>query len=134
MGAQSKLFWGYFKRSRLGVGGVVIIMIIFLIAAFASFLAPYDPGKTDVSAKLKPPSSRNYLGTDQLGRDIFSRMLHGSRVSLSVGFVAVAISIFIGILVGAVAGYYGRWIDAVLMRFVDIMLCFPTFFLILTVG
>src|SRR4030042_4894082 len=108
-------------------------MIIFLIAAFASFLAPYDPGKTDVSAKLKPPSSRNYLGRDQLGRDVFSRMLYGSRVSLSVGCVAVAISIFIGILVGAVAGYYSGWIDGVLMRFVDIMLCFPSFFLILTV-
>ena len=96
-------------------------------------LAPYDPGKTDVSVKLKPPSSRNYLGTDQLGRDVFSRMLHGSRVSLSVGFVAVAISIFIGILVGAVAGYYSGWVDSLLMRFVDIMLCFPSFFLILTV-
>jgi peptide/nickel transport system permease protein len=133
MGTQHKLFWRYFKKSRLGVGGVVIIMIIFLITAFASLLAPYDPGKTDVSVKLKPPSSRNYLGTDQLGRDVFSRMLHGSRVSLSVGFVAVAISIFIGVLVGAVAGYYSGWVDSLLMRFVDIMLCFPSFFLILTV-
>ena len=110
-----------------------MIVIIFLIAAFASFFAPYDPGKTDVSVKLKAPSSLHLLGTDQLGRDVFSRMLHGSRVSLSVGFVAVAISIFIGILVGAVAGYYSGWVDALLMRFVDIMLCFPSFFLILTV-
>ena len=83
--------------------------------------------------KLQPPSLQHFLGTDQLGRDIFSRMLFGSRVSLSVGFVAVAISICIGILVGAISGYYGRWIDTVLMRFVDIMLCFPSFFLILTV-
>jgi peptide/nickel transport system permease protein len=99
----------------------------------ASFLAPYDPGKTEVSVKLKPPSSLYYLGTDQLGRDVFSRMLYGSRISLSVGFVAVGISIFLGILVGAIAGYYGGWIDSLLMRFVDIMLCFPSFFLILTV-
>ena len=83
--------------------------------------------------KLKSPSVRNLLGTDQLGRDVFSRMLYGSRVSLSVGFVAVGISIFIGILVGAAAGYYSGWVDSVLMRFVDIMLCFPSFFLILTV-
>jgi peptide/nickel transport system permease protein len=133
MESQVKLFWRYFKRNWLAVGGMMMLVIIFLIAGFAFFLAPYDPGKTDVSLKLKPPSYQHYLGTDQLGRDVFSRMLYGSRVSLSVGFVAVAISILIGILVGAIAGYYGRWVDPLLMRFVDIMLCFPSFFLILTV-
>lgn len=133
MESQLKVFWRYFKKSRLAVGGMALILITFFIAASASVLAPYDPGKTDVSTKLKPPSLTHYLGTDQLGRDVFSRMLFGSRVSLSVGFVAVAISICIGILVGALAGYYGRWIDSLLMRFVDIMLCFPSFFLILTV-
>jgi peptide/nickel transport system permease protein len=133
MESQLRVFWRYFKKNRLAVGGMALILITFFIAASASLLAPYDPGKTDVSMKLKPPSFEHYLGTDQLGRDVFSRMLFGSRVSLSVGFVAVAISICIGILVGAIAGYYGRWIDSVLMRFVDIMLCFPSFFLILTV-
>ena len=117
----------------MAVGGSIIILITFLIAGSAALIAPRDPGKTDVSLKLKPPSLHHYLGTDQLGRDVFSRMLHGAKVSLSVGFVAVAISILIGILVGAVAGYYGGWVDALLMRFVDIMLCFPSFFLILTV-
>jgi peptide/nickel transport system permease protein len=111
----------------------VIIVIVFLIAILVPFLSPYDPGKTDVSLKLKPPSSQHYLGTDQLGRDVFSRMLYGSRISLSVGFVAVGISILIGILVGAMAGYKGGWVDSLLMRFVDIMLSFPSFFLILTV-
>jgi peptide/nickel transport system permease protein len=133
MESQTKTFWKYFKRNRLAVGGLSMILLIFLVAGSASFIAPHDPGKTNVSLKLKPPSFQHFLGTDQLGRDIFSRMLHGSRISLSVGFVAVAISIFIGILVGSVAGYYGRWVDSILMRFVDIMLCFPTFFLILTV-
>jgi len=133
MESPIKTFWKYFKRNRLAVGGLIMILMVFLIAGTASFISPYDPGKTDVSLKLKPPSFKYYLGTDQLGRDVFSRMLHGSRISLSVGFVAVAISIFIGILVGAVAGYYGQWVDSVLMRFVDIMFCFPTFFLILTV-
>ncbi len=133
MESQTKTFWRYFKRNRLAVGGMTIILVTFLVAGFASVLAPYDPGKTEVSLKLKPPSLEHYLGTDQLGRDVFSRMLYGSRVSLSVGFVAVAISIIIGILVGAMAGYYAGWVDSFLMRFVDIMLCFPSFFLILTV-
>jgi len=133
MTTQAKSFWKYFKRNRLAVGGLGVILVIFIIAGSASWISPFDPGKTDVSLKLKPPSFEHLLGTDQLGRDVLSRMLYGSRISLSVGFVAVAISIFIGILVGALAGYYGGWVDSFLMRFVDIMLCFPTFFLILTV-
>lgn len=130
---QTKSFWHYFKQNRLAVAGLAIILVVFFIAGTASLIAPYDPGKTNVSKKLKSPSSEHLLGTDQLGRDVFSRMLYGSRISLSVGLVAVAISLVIGVFVGAIAGYYGRWADAVLMRFVDIMLCFPSFFLILTV-
>lgn len=128
-----KTFWRYFKKNRLAVGGLVIILVTFFIAGLAPLIAPHDPGKTEVSQKLKPPSYQYYLGTDNLGRDVFSRMLYGSRISLSVGFVAVAISIIIGILIGALAGYYGGWVDSLLMRFVDIMICFPSFFLILTV-
>lgn len=130
---QTKSFWHYFKQNRLAVAGLAIILVVFFIAGTASLIAPYDPGKTNVSKKLKSPSAEHLLGTDQLGRDVFSRMLYGSRISLSVGLVAVAISLVIGVFVGAIAGYYGRWADAVLMRFVDIMLCFPSFFLILTV-
>lgn len=130
---QIKNFWRHLKKNRLGVGGLVIIVIVFFIAIFAPFLSLYDPGKTDVSLKLKSPSFQHYLGTDQLGRDVFGRMLYGSQISLSVGFVAVGISILIGILVGAMAGYKGGWVDSLLMRFVDIMLSFPSFFLILTV-
>ncbi|OGP65247.1 MAG: peptide ABC transporter permease [Deltaproteobacteria bacterium RBG_13_53_10] len=133
MGSQLKSFWRYFRRNWLGVAGMAMIIVVFLVAGFAALFAPYDPGKTDVALKLKSPSVEHYLGTDHLGRDVFSRMLFGSRVSLSVGFVAVAISILIGIFVGAVSGYYRGWVDSVLMRFVDMMLCFPTFFLILTV-
>ena len=133
MEPPKKTFWRYFKKNKLAVGGLAVIVITFLIAGFASFMAPQDPGKTDVSGKLHPPSSQHVLGTDQLGRDVFSRMLYGSRISLSVGFVAVAISILIGVLVGALAGYYGGLADSFLMRFVDIMICFPSFFLILTV-
>jgi peptide/nickel transport system permease protein len=99
---QIKNFWRHFKKNRLGVGGLVIIVIVFFIAIFAPFLSLHDSGKTDVSLKLNPPSFQHYLGTDQLGRDVYSRMLYGSRISLSVGFVAVGISILIGILVGAI--------------------------------
>ncbi len=75
MEAQSKTFWPYFKRNRLAVGGLLIILFTFLIAGLAPIIAPHDPGRTDVSLKLKPPSAQHYLGTDQLGRDVFSRML-----------------------------------------------------------
>ena len=132
MDMKSK-FWRYFKKNRLAVGGLIMVIVIFLIAIFATLFSPYDPGKTEVSLKLKPPSLHHYLGTDQLGRDVFSRMLHGSRISLTVGFIAVGISILIGVLLGATAGYYGSWVDSLIMRFVDTMLCFPSFFLILTV-
>ncbi|HIC91575.1 MAG TPA: ABC transporter permease [Syntrophaceae bacterium] len=130
---QRSLFWIYFKKNRLAIAGASTISAIFLMAIFAHLIAPYDPGETDIATKLAPPSFKHLLGTDQLGRDVFSRMLYGSRVSLSVGFVAVSISLFIGIIVGSIAGYYGKIVDSVLMRFVDIMMCFPAFFLMLTI-
>ena len=82
---------------------------------------------------LTPPSSAHWFGTDDLGRDVLTRMLFGAQISLKVGFVSVGIAVVIGTVVGLVAGFYGGWIDTILMRFVDIMLCFPTFFLILAV-
>ncbi len=130
---RSPSFWIYFRKNRLAIAGASTILIIFLVAIFAPLMAPHDPEKTDIAAKLALPSSRHLLGTDQLGRDVFSRMLYGSRISLSVGFVAVSISLIIGIVVGSLAGYYGKIVDSVLMRFVDIMMCFPSFFLMLTV-
>jgi peptide/nickel transport system permease protein len=87
----------------------------------------------NLTVKLQGPSAAHPLGTDNLGRDVLTRMLHGTRISLTVGFIAVGVSITIGIFIGAVAGYFGRAVDAILMRFVDMMMCFPTFFLILTV-
>lgn len=130
---QRSLFWAYFRKNRLAIAGACTMVAIFLIAIFAHLIAPLDPGETDIATKLAPPSFEHLLGTDQLGRDVFSRMLYGSRVSLSVGFVAVSISLLIGIIVGSIAGYYGKMVDSVLMRFVDIMMCFPAFFLMLTI-
>jgi peptide/nickel transport system permease protein len=122
-----------FSRNRLSVLGAIAILLLITISILAPFLAPYDPTSIDVHHVLSPPSEKHPLGTDELGRDLLSRIMWGSRVSLKVGFVAVGISILIGIIIGAVAGFYGGMIDAILMRFVDIMLAFPTFFLILAV-
>ena len=117
----------------LALIGFVIILGILLVAVFAPYIAPYDPDAIDVKAILLEPSAAHYMGTDGLGRDVFSRMLFGARISLLVGIVAVGIATFIGVILGAIAGYYRGWVDAVIMRMVDVMLSIPTFFLILAV-
>ncbi|HNR12846.1 MAG TPA: ABC transporter permease [Thermodesulfobacteriota bacterium] len=127
------LFWRRFRRNKLALGGAGIILVLFIIAAFAPLLAPYDPDALDIKGLLAPPSAQHLMGTDDLGRDVLSRIIWGARVSLLVGFVAVGISVSVGIILGALAGYYGGSIDSMIMRFVDVMLCFPTFFLILAV-
>lgn len=124
--------WQRFRQNRMALAGAAIVLFMFMMAAAASFTS-IDPAAIDVSKSLQPPSWKHPLGTDDLGREVLVRMLYGARISLLVGFVAVGISTLIGILCGALAGYYGGWVDAVVMRFVDIMLCFPTFFLILAV-
>jgi peptide/nickel transport system permease protein len=128
-----RLFWQRFKRNKLAVAGGVMVALLFCVAIFASLIAPYDPNEIDRHQILEPPSSRHLLGTDDLGRDVFSRVIYGSRISLAVGFVAVGIATFIGVVLGALAGYYGGWMDRIIMRFIDIMLSIPTFFLILAV-
>ena len=119
--------------NKLGIVGLIIVTIAFLAAIASPLLAPYEPTEIHMTERLTPPCRAHPLGTDHLGRDIASRMTYGARISLSVGFVAVAISIIIGVLIGSVAGFYGGLVDTLLMRFVDIMMCFPAFFLILTV-
>lgn len=129
----SRIFFRRFIRNRLALAGAIVVLSLFLISMAAPIVAPYDPSDIDVKQILMEPSKAHLLGTDQLGRDVLSRMIWGSRISLKVGLVAVGIGTFIGIAFGAVSGYYGGWIDNVMMRFVDIMLCFPAFFLILAV-
>ena len=127
------LFWKRFRQNKLALTGAFIVILLFFAALFAPWLSPYDPGQINIKKVLQDPSAEHIFGTDQLGRDVFSRMLWGSRISLLVGFVAVGIASLIGVFLGALAGYYGRWVDNLIMRFVDIVLCFPTFFLILAV-
>jgi len=121
------------KKDKAAVTGAILVILFFLFSFLAPFLAPYDPGEINVKEILMPPSMKHLMGTDQLGRDILSRIIWGSRISLMVGFVAAGIATVIGALLGAIAGYYRGWIDSFIMRLVDIMLCFPTFFLILAV-
>ncbi len=125
--------WRRFRRNRLALAGAMVVFVLMALAAGAPLFAPYDPTAIDIKNVLSPPSSEHLFGTDDLGRDVLSRMIWGSRISLTVGFVAVGIAITIGVVIGSFAGYYGGTADAVLMRFVDIMLTFPTFFLILAV-
>lgn len=113
--------------------GFVIIGSVLLLAVFAPWIAPFDPDAIDVKAILLAPSPTHWMGTDALGRDVFSRMLFGARISLLVGFVAVGIATIIGVVLGAISGYYRGWVDIVIMRLVDVMLSIPTFFLILAV-
>ena len=126
-------FWEMFYKNKLAMTGCGIVLLLFVVSLLAPVIAPYDPGAIDLKNVLAPPSGQHWFGTDQLGRDVLSRMIWGARISLKVGFVATGVAIIIGTMLGAVSGYYGGWIDATIMRFVDVMLCFPTFFLILAV-
>ena len=120
-------------RNRLAAAGGLVILFFFLVAAFPALFTSRNPDRIDVSVILQPPSAAHPLGTDDLGRDVLARVVYGARVSMKVGFVAVGIATAIGLVIGLLSGFYGGRVDAVLMRFVDIMLCFPTFFLILSV-
>ena len=126
-------FFQRFGRNKMAVTGSVFVVLLFLVAVLAPVIAPYDPTAINLQNILAPPSSEHLFGTDQLGRDVLSRMIWGSRISLLVGFVSTGIAVLIGMALGSLAGFYGKWVDATIMRFVDIMLCFPTFFLILAV-
>jgi len=128
-----KIYLARFKRNKLALTGLSIISVLTLIAIFAPYLTQYSPIEQNLLERLQPPSAKHFFGTDDLGRDVFSRIVYGTRVSISVGLVAVSIIVLIGTAVGLISGYFGKKIDLVLMRFVDIMLCFPTFFLILMV-
>jgi peptide/nickel transport system permease protein len=130
---MGKDFRKRFLKNRVAVAGSVIVIVLFAVSLLAPWLAPHDPNAIDLKNVLAPPSGGHPFGTDPLGRDVLSRMIWGAGISLKVGFVATGIAILIGTILGALAGYYGRWVDAFIMRFVDIMLCFPTFFLILAV-
>jgi peptide/nickel transport system permease protein len=126
-------FWQAFAKNRLAIVGGAVVLCLVVLALLAPVLAPWDPNRPDLRNMLGNPSHAHPLGTDQLGRDVLSRMLYGARVSLTVGFVSVGIATVIGIVLGSLAGYNGGVVDATIMRIVDLMLVFPRFFLLLAV-
>jgi len=170
-----RIVWNQFRRDRVAVAGLILVLILFLVAVMAPVLANdrpviasvdgrvqfpifnkwdntdwtnmdvsgkgwavwppvrFSPTQIDLGAHLMPPGGGHLLGTDDRGRDVMARMIHGTRISLSVGFVAVSIYTVIGIFLGALAGFYGGRVDMVVSRLIEVMMCFPTFFLILTV-
>jgi ABC-type dipeptide/oligopeptide/nickel transport system permease subunit len=117
--------WRRLRRNRAAIAGLAIVGLFALAALFAPLVAPSDPIAQDLEGRLLPPSTRFLLGTDDLGRDLLSRIIYGGRTSLTVGIVSVSLALAIGTLLGLVAGFYGRWADSVTMRTMDIMLAFP---------
>jgi peptide/nickel transport system permease protein len=132
---QLWLAWLRISRNRLAMAGLIIVSILLVAAALAPLIAPHDPFAQDLSRRLLPPGTPgNLLGTDDFGRDILSRIIHGSRITLYIIALVAVTAPVLGLLVGTVAGYFGGWIDAVLMRLTDIFLAFPRLILALAVA
>lgn len=127
-----RIFRRLLKNRRAVVGGILLLIII-LMAIFAPFVAPYDPVKQNIRNRLQGPSREHILGTDQFGRDTFSRVVYGARISLRVGFSAILIAVVVGCLLGLVAGYYGGMLDNIIMRIMDVLMALPGFLLALAI-
>jgi len=127
------VFWPRLASNRFAAAGAAVVLLMLAVALLAPFIVRFDPNQINAWAVLEPPSLLHWFGTDDLGRDVFSRVVYGTQISLLVGFVAAGIAVLIGTILGLVSGFYGGLIDNILMRVVDIMFCFPTFFLILAV-
>jgi peptide/nickel transport system permease protein len=126
-----QLAWLRLRRAKLALAGMTVFSLLVLIAIFADVIAPYGKNEIDLFNITASPSRDHWLGTDALGRDELSRLIYGARLSLWIGISAALLTVVIGTVIGAVAGYYGRWVDGLLMRYVDLMLAFPSIFLLL---
>ena len=132
--SPTKKVWKRFCRNKLAVVGLVMLIFFVLAAVFAPFLSGHDPNRSNLRARNLPPSAEHPFGTDDMGRDIFTRTLYGGRISLSVGLVSVAISLSIGLVLGAFAGYFGGIVDTFIMRLADIFYSFPFLILAITIS
>lgn len=121
------------RQNKLAAFSAVLIALVLLLAVFAPLIAPYGEAEQDVLARLQPPSAAHWFGTDELGRDVLSRILYGSRLSLAIGILPSVISLVIGIVLGLLAGYFGGWADYVIMRLADVMLSVPSLLLAMVV-
>ncbi|PIC82600.1 nickel transporter permease [Sporosarcina sp. P1] len=125
--------WVGFRKSKVAVVGAFIVIFFILLALFGPLVTKEGINEQLMTDRLQPPSSEYWFGTDDFGRDIFSRIIHGARISLSVGFFSVVGSIVVGSFLGIIAGYYGRWIDTIISRIFDIMLAFPSILLAIAI-
>ncbi|MEH7399857.1 nickel transporter permease [Gottfriedia acidiceleris] len=128
-----KVFYKKFKKNKLALVGGYIVLFYILVAFLAPLISPKDPFAIDLMNKLQTPSLEHWMGTDDKGRDILSRIIYGSRLSISVGFVSVLFGAIFGITLGLIAGYYGKWVDTIIMRVVDVLLAFPGILLALAI-
>jgi peptide/nickel transport system permease protein len=121
------------KANKLAMSGLAVVLWLVVVAVLAPLITPHGPNDINVDSILLGPSWQHPFGTDELGRDVYTRMVYGARISLYVGIIAAGLATLIGVILGSVAGYYGGMVETVIMRFTDVMLCFPSFFLILTI-
>jgi peptide/nickel transport system permease protein len=131
--SMSSAVWRRLRRHPGAIVGLAVLGILVLAVALAHF-SPFDPELSDLSARFQPPSTQHWMGTDALGRDLFTRVLYGGRISMLVGLLVVAIALLIGVPVGALAGYYGGWLDSLLMRITDTFLSLPSFMVLILLG
>ena len=138
---MAQMVWRAFRRHRPAMMGLVTIVVFVLAAIFAPVISPYDPERSSLTEKENPPcihllgcpsdQPQHIMGTDELGRDLFTRILYGGRVSLSIGVMAMALAVLVGASIGGLSGFYGGWVDNILMRFTDMMLAFPQLFILI---
>lgn len=125
--------WRSFKKSKISLVGAGIVLFFIFLAIFGPQIAPEGMNEQNLSMRLLAPSSEHWFGTDDFGRDIFSRVIHGAQISLKVGFLSVILSVIVGSFLGIIAGYYGKWIDTIISRIFDILLAFPSILLAIAV-
>jgi peptide/nickel transport system permease protein len=129
--SMAGLAWKYFIRHKLAVAGMIVVILLVIACIIGPVISPYDVEKSDLRNRYQPPSLVHPFGTDDLGRDMLTRLLYGGRISLSIGLFSMTIAVVIGVLIGSLAGFYGRKLDNVLMRFTDLMLTIPRLFLLI---
>jgi len=129
---RRSVVWRRFRENKLAVAGLIVIVLLYGVAIVAPLIARYDPNILQPGARSKPPSAEHWLGTDRNTRDVYARLIVGARVSLSVGFTAVLIIMSVGTALGAIAGFFGGWVDGLIMRFTDILLSIPQILLLIS--
>lgn len=125
--------WRSFKKNKMALIGAAIVFLFILIAILAPYIAPYDFKEQNMNNRLQSPNGEHWFGTDEFGRDIFSRVIYGARISLWVGFISVLGSMLVGSLLGIIAGYFGKWVDTIISRVFDVMLAFPSILLAIAI-